>query len=94
MQNHFNNNQNNNQNRQEWMQQMRDTKPHNFIQKMDQDTYGQNNQYGGAQYGGQYGGQQQYQAGPTYHKPFVTYGVDSNQRPPVVSQGGCCCSVM
>lgn len=55
--------------------------------------YGQNNQYGGG--GGQYHGQAQYQQqGPTYHKPFVTYGVDSNQRPAVVSQGGCCCSIM
>lgn len=45
MQNHFNNNQNQN-NRQEWMRQMQDTKPHNFIQKTDQDMYGQNNQYG------------------------------------------------
>lgn len=106
MQNHFNNNQNNNQNRQQWMQQMNDTKPHNFIEKKGQDMYGENNnkygggggtQYngGGAQYnGGGYGGQPQYQATPTYNKPFVNYGVSSNQRPAVVSQGGCCCSVM
>jgi len=87
MQNHFNNNQNQN-NRQEWMRQMQDTKPHNFIQKTDQDMYGQNNQYGQ-----QYGGQQQIQ-NPAYHKPFVSYGVNSNQRPAVVSQGGCCCSLM
>lgn len=92
MQNHFNNNQNQN-NRQEWMRQMQDTKPHNFIQKTDQDMYGQNNQYG-QQYGGQYYGGQQQTQGPTYNKPFVAYGVNSNQRPVVVSQGGCCCSVM
>lgn len=53
--------------------------------------YGQNNQNGG-----QYYGQPQYQQqNPSYHKPFVNYGVDSNQRPAVVSQGGgCCCSIM
>lgn len=56
--------------------------------KTDQDMYGQNNQYGQ-----QYGGQQQIQ-NPAYHKPFVSYGVNSNQRPVVVSQGGCCCSLM
>lgn len=68
------------------MQQIRDTKPHNFIQKTDQDMYGQNNSGYNTYYN------QQQQQGT--HRPYVNYGVDANSRPPVVSQGGCCCSVM
>ena len=88
MQNHFNNqfNQDNRGqgNRQQFMQQMRDTTPHNFIQKTDQDMYGQNTGYN------------QYQNQPQNynHRPFQSYGVSSNDRPAVVSQGGCCCSIM
>ena len=69
------------------MQQIRDTKPHNFIQKSDQDMYAQNNTgYNTYQYQQQQGGT---------NRQYVNYGVDSNSRPPVVSQGGgCCCSVM
>jgi hypothetical protein len=48
MQNHFNNQFNNNNNNgghgqggnQQFMQNIRDTKPHNFIQKTDQNMYG------------------------------------------------------
>jgi hypothetical protein len=96
MQNHFNNqfNQNNNNNngqgnRQQFMQQMRDTTPHNFIQKTENDSYGQY-QNTGYQHNG-------YQQQPQYNnnfKPYQNYGVSANERPPVVSQGGCCCSIM
>lgn len=46
MQNHFNNQFNNNNGgygqggNQQFMQNIRDTKPHNFIQKTDQNMYG------------------------------------------------------
>lgn len=97
MNNHFNtqfNQDNRGQgNRQQFIQEMRNTNPHNFIQKTDNDMYGQNNAtYNGGQYGYQ---QQQNLNQPTYHKPFVNYGVSADQRPAVVSSGGgCCCSVM
>lgn len=97
MQNHFNNQFNNNNNNnnnngqsfnsQQFRQQIRDTKPHNFIQKSDQDMYAQNN----TGYNTYHNNQQQ----QGINRPYVNYGVDSNNRPPVVSQGGgCCCSVM
>ena len=90
MNNHFNN-QFNHDNRgpgqggnQQFMQNIRDTNPHNFIQKSDQNMYGQANvQYQNPQY---------QQSG--YQQPFQNYGVSANQRPPVVSQGGCCCNIM
>lgn len=69
------------------MQQMRDNTPHNFIQKTDQNMYG-NSQ-------GQYGyNQSQNNQQPQYYRPYQNYGVNSNDRPPVVSDGGCCCSIM
>lgn len=71
------------------MQQMRDTTPHNYINKMQTDMYGANNNGGYSQ------NYQQQQHQPNYTKPYYNYGVDSNARPVVVSSGGgCCCSVM
>lgn len=91
MQNHFDNQfsqENRGQgNRQQFMQQIRDTTPHNFIQKTDSDMYGQANGY-------QYNQYQKQQPQFQNHKPFQNYGVSANDRPPVVSQGGCCCSIM
>ena len=88
MNNHFNN-QFNNDNRggqggnQQFMQNIRDTTPHNFIQKSDQNMYGQAN----------YNNYNQNQQSG-YQRPYQNYGVSSNERPPVVSQGYCCCSIM
>jgi hypothetical protein len=88
MNNHFNNQFNNNNmgpgqgGNQQFMQNIRDTTPHNFIQKSDQNMYGQ------------YSGQNQTNQQSGYQRPFQNYGVSSNDRPPVVSQGGCCCSIM
>lgn len=90
MEKQFNNNQYNNQggqNRQQFVQQMRDTTPHNYIQKSDQNMY---SQYEGQQSYGQNQNNQQ----PQYYRPYQNYGVDSNQRPAIVSDGGCCCSLM
>lgn len=53
--------------------------------------YGNGNN--GYSYGGGYNQPPQQQ--PAYYsKPYQNYGVNSNERPPVVSQGGCCCSIM
>lgn len=77
MQKHFNNqfNQNNNNgqaNRQQFMQQMRDTTPHNFIQKTENDSYGQ------YQNTGYYNGYQQQPQQINNFKPYQNYGVSAN----------------
>lgn len=97
---HFNQNRQQG-NRQEFMQQMRQTEQHNFMTTGQTNMYQSNPQMQGGYQRPVYQqpGYQQpvyQQPQPVYQQPMQqsTINPNSHQRPPVNSDGGCCCSVM
>ena len=75
---------------------IRANQPYNFTQQSNNDMYGASNPGPRPNQNASYGqGQTNLSnTGQSFEFSPTKFNANSNSRPPVVSEGGCCCSVM